>query len=130
MTNTGVDLATSTITVGVKVENGKVTWPNNSFVTFNSDQVRKLKLGNNGYEASITGTASGKSRENKDYSLVITEALVIKQECVQTGVYVPGKGILELTYQGITISADYGAGNCDKKILITYPGGSKEITAN
>ncbi|MDX5337389.1 MAG: hypothetical protein LPK25_00065 [Cyclobacteriaceae bacterium] len=130
MTNTGVDLATSTITVTVKVENGKVTWPDNTFVTFNSDQVRKLKLGNNGYEASITGTATGKSKENKDYSLAITEALVIKQECIQTGVYVPGKGILELTYQGITVSADYGAGTCDKKILITYPGGSKEITAD
>lgn len=130
MTNTAVDLATSTITIAVKVENGKVTWPNNTFVTFTSDQVRKLKLGSNGYEASITGTASGKSKENKEYSIVIKEALVIKQECVQTGVYVPGKGILELSYQGITISADYGAGNCDKKILITYPGGSKQITAD
>lgn len=130
MTNSAIELATSTITISVKVENGKITWPNNTFVTFNSDQIRKLKLGNSGYEASITGTATGKSRENKDYSLAITEALVVKQECVNTGVYIPSKGILELNYQGITITADYGAGNCDKKILITYPGGSKEITAS
>ncbi|TDQ17254.1 hypothetical protein DFQ04_1906 [Algoriphagus boseongensis] len=130
LTNSGVDLASSTITLAVKIENGKVTWPDNTFVTFNSDQVRKLKLGSTGYEASIAGTASGKSREGKDYSLAITQDLMVKQSCVTTGVYIPIAGILELTYQGIVISADYGAGNCDKKILITYPGGTREITAD
>lgn len=127
LTNTGVNLATSTITLGVKIENAKITWPDNTFVTYASTQVRQLKLTQNGYESTITGSASGKSRANVAYTVNVTEDLFLKHECVATGVYIPISGTLELTFEGIAIAADYGDGACDKSILITYPGGTKEV---
>lgn len=130
LTNTGVNLATSTITLGVKIENAKITWPDNTFVTYNSTQVRQLKLTSTGYESTITGTASGKNRANVAYTATITEDLLIKQSCVLTGVYIPIAGTLELTFEGVPITADYGDGACDKVILITYPGGTKEVTVD
>jgi hypothetical protein len=128
LTNTGVDIANSTVTVAVKIENGKLTWPDNTFVTYNSNQVRLLKFTNGGgYEAKITGTASGKSRANFDYTATIKEQLVVKKDCVESGVYIPISGILEFNYRGITVSVNYGDGTCDKKIQVTYTGGSKDI---
>ncbi|RIW18510.1 hypothetical protein D0X99_02150 [Algoriphagus lacus] len=130
LTNTGINLATSTITLGVKIDNAKITWPDNTFVTYNSTQVRQLKLTNTGYESTITGTASGKNRANVAYTATITEDLAIKQACVLSGIYIPIAGTLELTFEGVPITADYGDGACDKVILITYPGGTKEVTVD
>jgi hypothetical protein len=130
LTNTGVNLATSTITLGVKIENAKITWPDNTFVTYNSTQVRQLKLTQNGYESTITGSATGKNRSNVAYTATVKEDLFLKQECVASGVYIPTSGILELNFEGVSITADYGEGACDKVILITYPGGTKEVTVD
>ena len=130
ITNTGVNLAASTISLGVKIENAKITWPDNTFLTYNSTQVRQLKLTSTGYESTITGSATGKNRANVAYTAAITEDLFLKQECVTTGVYIPTSGILELTFEGASITADYGDGACDKVILITYPGGTKEVTVD
>lgn len=128
LTNAGVNLSTSSITLSVKVENGKLTWPDNSSATYTSTQSRVLTLGSSGYQIAVTGTSAGKSREGVDYTALVTDALIINQECVRTGVYMPSAGKLDFVVQGITISADLGQGACDKNATLTYPGGSKEIT--
>lgn len=130
LTNTGIDLANSTVTLAVKVENGEIAWTDGSSVTYTSTQVRQLKVTQDGYESSITGTASGKSKENKNYTVTITDPLISTQACLLTGVYIPSKGMLELVYGSVTVSADYGDGTCDKKVMITYPGGTKEVTVD
>lgn len=128
ITNGGIDLINSKVTLNVKIENGIITWPDNSFVTYTSSQVRQVTLGSEGYEVAVTGTASGKSREGFDYTAAVTESLIINEECARTGVYIPSKGLLAFTYQGFAVSVNYGTGDCDKVVEITYPGGSKEIT--
>lgn len=128
ITNTGINLASGTISLAVSIENGQITWPDNTFVTLTSNQVRVVKLASEGYEGSITGTASGKSREGIDYSTLVIVPLIIKQTCVETGVWVPGTGTLQFLFTGIEVTVDYGTGVCDKTVTIIYPGGSKEVT--
>lgn len=128
LTNTGINLATNTITMTVKVENGKITWPDNTFATLKMDQVREITLGAQGYETSVTGTGSGKSRGDYNYSTLITTPLKLNQTCISSGIWVPNSGVLQFTYKGIDASVDYGSGTCDKIGKVTYPGGSKDIT--
>lgn len=129
LTNAGIDLATSTITVNVKIENAKITWPDNTFVTYATTQVRKIKLSSTGYQVSIeSGTANGKSRENVNYTASVAEPLILKEECTKTGNYVPGSGILDFTYSGFAISVNYGTGTCDKLVTVSYGDTTKEIT--
>ncbi|MDG1275877.1 MAG: hypothetical protein P8O16_01265 [Algoriphagus sp.] len=128
ITNTGIDFIGGTVSLAVKVENGKITWPDNTFITVASNQIRVVKLGGDGYEASITGTATGKSREGVVYSTLVIDPLIIKQTCVETGVWVPGTGTLQFLFTGIEVTVDYGTGVCDKMVTIIYPGGSKEVT--
>ncbi|MFN3998854.1 hypothetical protein [Algoriphagus sp.] len=128
ITNAGINLLTSRVTLNVKIENGLITWPDNSKVTYNSTQVRQATLGSAGYDVSVTGTASGKSRGGVDYTAAVIEPLIIKEVCARTGVFIPSSGVLAFTYQNFTVTANYGIGTCDKVVEITYPGGSKEIT--
>lgn len=128
ITNGGIDLLNSKVTLNVKVENGKITWADNTFVTYTSSQSRVVSLKEAGYEATVTGTASGKSREGIDYTATIKTPLLFKEECVKTGVLVPGQGLIEFSYRSILVGVNYGFGTCDKTVEITYPGGTKEIT--
>jgi hypothetical protein len=128
LTNTGIDLINSEITLAVKVDGGKVTWPDGTSVSYSSDQVRTLKLDDQGYELSITGTANGVSRSGVSYTAATTSALEIKQDCVDSGVFLPSSGVIDFVIGGIPASVDYGTGACDKVLTVTYAGGVKEIT--
>lgn len=57
ITNAVLHLFGGTKSLFVKIENGKIIWPNNTFITVASDQTREVKLGSDGYEASILGKA-------------------------------------------------------------------------
>ncbi|SEG48392.1 hypothetical protein [Algoriphagus boritolerans] len=128
ITNGGIDLLNSKVTLNVKIENGLITWPDNQTVTYSSTQVRQVSLGSSGYEVSVTGTASGKSREGFDYTATVLEPLIINEDCARTGVYIPSLGVLGFSFQNISVSVNYGFGTCDKVVEITYPGGAKEVT--
>ena len=129
ITNKGVDGESNTISLEVKIVNGKVTWPDGSFVTITSDQLRDIKLGTQGeYEASITGSASGTSRFGYLYTSSVTEPLVYKKSCIESGVIVPMSGILMFEFRDIEVSVDYGEGACDKNATVFYPNGSKQVT--
>lgn len=128
ITNSGIDLLTRKVTLNVKIENGKVTWPDNKFVTYTSTQTRIVTLGTAGYEVSATGTGSGKSKEGFDYTAIVKTPLIIKEDCARTGILVPSTGVVDFTYRGILVNVNYGPGTCDKVLVITHPGGTKEIT--
>lgn len=128
ITNTKLDIFSSTITLAVKIEDGKVTFPDGGFVTIDADEVREITLTDSGYEGKITGTASGNSLNGSPYTALITEALRITQECLESGIYNPSSGVIEFTYKNVALSLDYGDGECDKEGTISYPGGEKSIT--
>lgn len=129
ITNKGVDVGSNTISLGVNILNGKVTWPDGTFVTVTSDQTRTITIGTQGnYEASITGTASGKSRQGIDYTSSVTEPLIYTKNCIDSGITYPLSGIREFQFLGIEVSVDYGDGSCDKLATVLYPGGSKAIS--
>ncbi|PZX49931.1 hypothetical protein [Algoriphagus chordae] len=129
LTNKGVDISSNTINLEVQIQNGKITWSDDTFVTITSDQLRVIKLGTQGeYEASITGTAEGTSRIGTEYTTSVSEALHYTKSCLESGVTVPTSGILKFLYGGIELTVDYGDGACDKMATINYPTGSKEVT--
>lgn len=55
VTNAGLNLIGGTISLIVKIESGKIIWPDNAFVTVESDQTGEVRLGGDGYKASILG---------------------------------------------------------------------------
>lgn len=128
ITNTGINLANFEVSLSVRVQNGKITWSDGGTSTFETNQVRKVTLTPTGYQASVTGTASGISRKGTAYTASISDPLIITQSCVESGNWAPNKGKIDFTYLGITVSVDYGFGDCDKEATLTYPGHSKVIT--
>ncbi|MFC3416712.1 hypothetical protein [Algoriphagus hitonicola] len=128
--NSGVDLANNQINLAVTVENGVITWPDGSSATYESDQIREVRLGSEGYEINITGTASGTSRTGISYTSLVETALEVNQPCVESGVWIPSAGVLVFNYENSTVSADFGTGDCDRTLILTYPGGSQEITVD
>ena len=117
----------SSVSLNVKIEDGKVTWPDNTSATYTTTQSRVVTLGDTG-SVSITGTAAGKSREGFDYTAATTEALILNQECIRTGVFVPSIGKMDFSVPGGTLAVNLGEGNCDRLATVAYPGGSKEVT--
>jgi len=129
MTNKGVDLETNTVKLEVKIQDGKVTWPDATYVTLTSNQMRDINFGaQGGYEAAVKGTAAGISRGGFAYTSSITDAVRYTKSCIESGVTVPLSGIVVFQFRGIEASVDYGDGACDKMATFFYPNGSKPVT--
>lgn len=118
------------ITFEVKDMGGKATFPDNKTITREATLVQKLIFGDaNSQPAwSITGTASGTTREAKNYQFVIEKALVYKIQCLAAKIVVPVEGIAILTVDGIVLTVNYGNGECDNKATLTVAGITQEIT--
>lgn len=118
-----------TATIDIQVTEGKITWPDGSFVTYTSSQERVITI-TNPYTVSIAGTASGIGRAGYSYSASIASPLIVKQDCIQSGVLLPTSGVVGFSFENIQVSVDYGDNNCDKTVTLIYPGGTKEITVD
>lgn len=128
ITTQNLDIINRVALLEVQVRNGQVTWPDGSFVTYTSDQIREVLLREDENEILITGSASGKSREGLDYTATVSNPLLISSACVDSGILTPSSGVVNFTYEGIQVSVDYGEGLCDQVITVSYPGGAREIT--
>lgn len=127
LTNVGLNIITKTVTIAVKVENGKITWPDGGVVSIISDQERVIVLEDTGYDATISGSLSGTSKDGSPFSATITDNLKVTQSCIESGVFNPISGLMDFTYKNVKMTLDYGTGACDKTATVTYPGGVKEI---
>ena len=127
LSNTGVNLQNLEISLNVKIQDGKVTWPDGKTSSFAGDQVRKITMGSTGYEISVSGNGNGETRGGKSYTAEITESLTVSQSCLESGISVPNKGKVTLKFTLFSATVNYGIGECDKKVEVTYPGGVKEI---
>lgn len=118
------------ITFNVKDTGGKATFADGKIITREATLIQKLIFGGaNGQPSwSVSGTASGTTRESKNYQLVIEKALVYKAQCIAAKIVVPVEGIAILTVDGIVLTVDYGNGECDNKATLTVAGITQEIT--
>lgn len=128
MINKSFDLATNSIDLEVSTQNAKVTWPDNTFVTFSSNQTQNIQLSPEGYQTSTTGTVSGVSREGFNYTAIVTDSIVVTENCIESGITAPSSGMVSFKYNNTETTVDYGDGSCDNLVTVKYPGGSKEIS--
>ncbi len=133
---TVTNLSTSTNenpSFNVKIENGKVTWPDGTFATRTVDRTKTWIRTNTPItdEYLITGTAEGVNRNGKTYKSTITETVVFKVSCIDDRIFIPVAGTKDIEVDGeLKVTVDYGDGTCDSIITIKKGGNSIDIDVN
>jgi hypothetical protein len=80
--------------------------------------------------AGTASAASGTNRYGKAYTVKITTPLEYGTLCLLTKkVYLPSKGVKEVTVDSKVYTVDFGTGTCDNTFTVTFNGKSKEFTA-
>jgi hypothetical protein len=120
------------ITFAVKDVGAKVTFADGTFVTREATLSHKWQFGDtlSKNQWLVEGTANGQTREKKTYLFTIQKTLVFKVECALNKYFLPAQGEILLTVDTQAIKVDYGAGDCDDKVMLTVNGISQEITVN
>lgn len=121
----------------IKLEGGKVTWPDGAFATreYFYTRVRNLDLENSSTTIKKGSVAAGTNREGSEYSVQFVKDVIIRFDCAFVGggpKFVPVSGIkvisLELANsKSKIVSVDFGNGECDKLATITFNGKTKEF---
>ncbi|MCB0520786.1 MAG: hypothetical protein H6577_21610 [Lewinellaceae bacterium] len=118
------------ITFSRTVSNGKITFPNGTSTTWESNYLLTQTAGgqtpfilsDNVFE--VTGNANGINRNDKAYTATIEEPLLKNKLCPWLS-----QGLITLTIDSKTLTLDYGTGTCDNKATLTLPNGAQqEIT--
>jgi hypothetical protein len=128
----------NTFSTTINVTGGKITFIDNSVLEWNSERVRNWNLNNTPFnleddEFSVSGTCSGKSRNGKSFSAIISAVnpLIWKFSCFNESKFVAVSGIIRISPQGADErSVDYGNGTCDRDVTISVGDVSKTITLN
>ncbi len=117
-------------THSIQVENGKVTKPDGSSITWISNRIRKMVSGydtplnflDDSYE--ISGNSSGENSEGKSYSFMTESPLVKSIGCQWIK-----SGKLTIKREGKRDAIiDYGDGTCDDKAILSIGSWNKEIS--
>lgn len=122
----------------IVVTDGKVTFPDASVATHTSDRTRTwtrgfgtLDIYDDEFQISAspntTSSFSGINRRGRTYTVVITSPLVLKTACWRSQVFKPVQGTFTVTSNNKTATTDYGNGNCDNTVTITFNGKSYTI---
>lgn len=100
---------------------GTTTWKSTRYRTWTAGS-STASLSDDIY--SISGTASGVSKEGKAYTMTITN-LIVKLECFLTYyIYMPAGGTIDIHTTEGTRSVNYGNGiSCDRNVIYTAIGG-------
>jgi len=129
LTNVSVDLESLVFTV--EIVGGKVIWPDETFITRESERKQTLIFGDglDDFELHVEGMASGRTRQGIEYTSETVEPLVFKSSCRGNTIYMPAIGIKTITIpEKPVITVNYGEGDCDNKFMISIGEGSKEVT--
>jgi hypothetical protein len=114
----------------IQLENGKVTWEDESFATREADwEISRIRTSNPINDERIrTGAASGVNRDGLGYTVTITKAIVWKRGCLPMhGVMIPVEGTkVRVMEDGSSYTIDYGDGTCDNLVSITKDGVTTE----
>jgi hypothetical protein len=109
------------------LENGKATFADGSIAERESDitwqWTRTDSPANDFLTILETSSASGKTTEGTAYEVSVYESLIYKRNC---GIAV--SGIKKYMLEAKEITIDYGAGDCDKAVVVTVNGTSRNFT--
>ncbi len=108
---------------------GKVTWPDGTYATRESDLTVNMVLTNStDFKSTLTGSALGMTQEGEPYAMVITEGLQVDRNCTMKGNLYPTSGIKTLVVGEKEYIINYGNGQCNNEITITTNGQTKVHT--
>lgn len=113
----------------IKLEDGKITFDDGTFILRQMERNRKWIAGTNtpffvwDDEFMISGFSSGVNRRGKTFSHTIVEPLHKKMACLW---FVAGT--IEMQNSNNLVVINYGQGECDNIATITVNGETKEIT--
>lgn len=127
---TNVSLDVNSLVFIEEIINGKVTWPDNTYLSRTSDMVHSVTPGNNdgSFEMQIEGNATGRSRYGVNYRTEIVEPLLVKSTCRLNNIYLPVSGTKTISIpEKPTITVNYGIGECDSRFTVTIEDASKEV---
>ncbi|MCS7018117.1 MAG: hypothetical protein RMJ87_03200 [Cytophagales bacterium] len=69
-------------------------------------------------EMQITGTTTGTTEDGKPFTANIVIPVIMKGSCIRANTFYPVSGRYEIKSGNLTVFADWGNGDCDKKITI------------
>jgi hypothetical protein len=116
------------LTVSVKLNDGKLTFPDNTTILRSTSHLREWTAGlltRNIWddECLITGTATGENIEGVLYTNTILTALHWQRACRFIT-----SGVVKIEREGApVVQIDYGTGDCDAKAVVTSGDVSREI---
>ncbi len=122
ITNLGLNAA-GHMCWSISAVNMKVTRPDGSFHSWNSERNREMLSGYDTAdwtddEYQVTGTATGTNIKGRTFSASITTPLHRKLSCQWID-----RGVMEITRSnGSTRTIDFGSGTCDNEATITVTG--------
>jgi hypothetical protein len=116
------------LTVTVELNDGKLTFPDNTTILRSASHLREWTAGiltRNIWddECLITGTATGENVEGVSYTNTILTALHWQRACRFIV-----SGVVKIEREGApVVQIDYGTGDCDAKAVVTSRDVSREI---
>lgn len=116
----------------IVLEGGKVTWPDETYATRDSDKIRVWKRADNPLFDEVHVLAesitAGINRKEVRYSCLVKEDLVFKRTCRgQKKGRIPVDGVKEVTLGDRVYTVDFGDGECDTIVTITSGDETKTI---
>lgn len=111
------------------VSNGKLTWPDSTSSTRESDLIQTWIRGDTPWKDEITvdGVANGTTRNGNKYVMNISSPLLFKRACWIFKSFVPVAGMKQLESNGNTMVVNYGDGSCDRIATVSLNGISKTL---
>lgn len=113
----------------VVVTGGKLTWPDSTSITRESDLIQTWNLGDTPMEDEITvdGVANGTTINGSSYVMNISSPLLYKRVCWIFRIFIPISGMKQLESNGNTMVINYGDGVCDREVSVWSNGVSKTV---
>ena len=113
----------------VVVTDGKLTWPDSTSVTRESDLIQTWNLGDTPMEDEITvdGVANGTNRNGKNFIINISTPLFYRRACWVFRSFIPVSGRKQIETEGNTMTINYGDGTCDRIASVLMNGQSLTI---
>lgn len=117
-------------TLESKLEGGKITWPDGTFATRESNRTRTWLRARNPIqdEFQVTGSVEGVNRKGVAYSVSIEEALIYKRLCRRSRIFMPVAGTKMFSHsERGELEVNYGEGDCDTLVTLTVGEESREV---